>query len=568
MTMPVQASQLRNVDSRIIIETERSFAPPLSECCTALAGATAGDSTRFGRVFWEVRSSTIRSIWEFYLSSPQGNHNYASREMVILWEKERGQMQDLADNVKHLNHVAQNWRRGKPNWGKQGIAVSVVGQIPATFYTGEIYDCSCCALVPNRPEHLSALCVFVESGEYAKEVRKLDQKLIVTTATLLKVPFDLAHWQKVAAEKYPHGLPKPFSSGPTQWFFNGHPAGADQPLQVAVARLLGFQWPRQTGSSFPDCPALGPDGLESQADKDGIVCIPPVRGEASAADRLLNLLAAAYTSETSHHQPPGVSPRLSSSAYDPNRLMGTEQPDANALRLMERPMGGGRSNDVLNRLLADVGYAGKSLETWLRDGFFPQHLDIFHKRPFIWHVWDGLRDGFSALINYHKLDKKNLETLIYTYLGDWITRCEANDKDSGLTEDGEKTAAAKRLKRSLELILEGEAPYDIFVRWKPLHEQPIGWEPDINDGVRMNIRPFVSVPDVKTKGAGILRANPKIKWDKDRGKEPKRSKEEFPWFWGWDGKTTDFAGIGTEPTCERFNDCHYSLKAKKSAAGR
>ena len=79
---------------------------------------------------------------------------------------------------------------------------------------------------------------------------------------MVHISFDLAHWQKVAAEKYPDGLPKPFSSDPTQWLFNGHPAGADQPLHVAVARLLGYQWPRQTGSSFPDCPALGPDGLE------------------------------------------------------------------------------------------------------------------------------------------------------------------------------------------------------------------------------------------------------------------------------------------------------------------
>ena len=37
-------------------------------------------------------------------------------------------------------------------------------------------------------------------------------------------------------------------------------------------------------------------------------------------------------------------------------------------------------------------------------------------------------------------------------------------------------------KRRLEAILEGEPPYDIFVRWKSIHEQPIGWEPDINDG--------------------------------------------------------------------------------------
>ena len=41
------------------------------------------------------------------------------------------------------------------------------------------------------------------------------------------------------------------------------------------------------------------------------------------------------------------------------------------------------------------------------------------------------------------------------------------------------------------MILTGEKPYDIFVRWKPVNEQPIGRNSDLNDGVRMNIRPFV-----------------------------------------------------------------------------
>ena len=64
-------------------------------------------------------------------------------------------------------------------------------------------------------------------------------------------------------------------------------------------------------------------------------------------------------------------------------------------------------------------------------------------------------------------------------------------------------------------------PFDIFVRWKPVLEQPIGWEPDINDGVRLNIRPFMSedIPGGK-KGAGILRAKPGVHWRTDRGKEP------------------------------------------------
>ena len=70
-------------------------------------------------------------------------------------------------------------------------------------------------------------------------------------------------------------------------------------------------------------------------------------------------------------------------------------------------------------------------------------------------------------------------------------------------------------KSELEKILDGEPPYDIFVRWKPLHEQPIGWEPDLNDGVRLNIRPWLTATLRHTrkpkKGACILRVTPKIR---------------------------------------------------------
>ena len=56
-------------------------------------------------------------------------------------------------------------------------------------------------------------------------------------------------------------------------------------------------------------------------------------------------------------------------------------------------------------------------------------------------------------------------------------------------------------------------------------------------------RPFLLAKDVARTGAGILRFNPtSIKWTKDRGKEPVRPKEDFPWFWSWDEKTTDFQG--------------------------
>ena len=163
-----------------------------------------------------------------------------------------------------------------------------------------------------------------------------------------------------------------------------------------------------------------------------------------------------------------------------------------------------------------------------------QHCKVFHNRPFIWHIWDGRNDGFSALVNYHKLNKENLTKLIYTYLGDWIRMCEAKKKAGESGAEGLLSAALK-LKEKLELILEGEPPYDIFVRWKPLEEQPIGWDPDLNDGVRLNIRPFME--------ADVLRKKPNIKWGIDRGKNPPGS----PW-----GEI-------------RNNDKHLTLAEKRAA---
>ncbi len=101
------------------------------------------------------------------------------------------------------------------------------------------------------------------------------------------------------------------------------------------------------------------------------------------------------------------------------------------------------SSQVQAKLLASVDHAGKGLESWLREKFFTQHCKLFQNRPFIWHVWEGLRDGFSALLNYHRLDYKNLETLIYTYLGDWIKR-QKQDISSGVDGAQERLAALVR----------------------------------------------------------------------------------------------------------------------------
>src|SRR5208337_1707231 len=91
------------------------------------------------------------------------------------------------------------------------------------------------AVVPKKPSNLPAVWTFVDSPAFEESLRAIEQAVKINNATVGKVPFDVAHWQKVAAEKYPHGLPKPFSSDPTQWLFNGHPKGSDQPWRGCSA---------------------------------------------------------------------------------------------------------------------------------------------------------------------------------------------------------------------------------------------------------------------------------------------------------------------------------------------
>ena len=184
-------------------------------------------------------------------------------------------------------------------------------------------------------------------------------------------------------------------------------------------------------------------------------------------------------------------------------------------------------------------------------------VSCFKNRPFIWHIWDGRKDGFHALVNYHRLAgpegecRRTLESLTFAYLNEWIER-QRTDQGEGVPGADGRLAAALDLQEQLQRIRTGEPPCDIFVRWRPLHEQAIGWEPDINDGVRLNIRPFMRAQLRKggRAGAGILRWKPNISWKKDRGKEPEepRSSEDFPWFWGCPGGGSAAERTGFRPS--------------------
>ncbi|MEL0169781.1 MAG: N-6 DNA methylase [Pseudomonadaceae bacterium] len=520
-----QGRQLGNPDARISLELQDNDLALLNTFSECYQGLRTGEKERFIVLFWELDNR--RKQWDLFRNSNNAATAWGGMHELVLWESGSGQLHEFASERREMLHDMHE--SGNKAWGKKGVAINQMRQLKASYFTGEKFDGNVSVIFPKKENDLPALWCFCSSSDYNAVVRKIDQKLNVTNATLTKVPFDLSYWATVAEEQYPNGLPQPYTNDPTQWIYHGHPCGSviwdedskwtahgdlrvdETVLHVAVARLLGYRWPAELDPEMElaaeqrewvnRCQALA-----GFVDDDGIVCLPPVRGEKAADQRLEALLQAAY--------------------------------------------GDAWTTPLKNRLLDAVG--SKSLSLWLRDKFFEQHCKLFQHRPFIWHIWDGLKDGFSVLVNYHKLDKAGLERLIYTYLGDWIRTQQAGLANG---EDGaqERLAAAEALKKELEAILEGEKPYDIFVRWKPLAEQPIGWNPDLNDGVRLNIRPFLYARDVSKKGAGILRWAPNIKWTKDRGKDV----ESAPWY---------TLGLQyDEGEGARINDHHLSLAEKRVA---
>ncbi|MFM1793676.1 MAG: hypothetical protein RL642_61 [Bacteroidota bacterium] len=479
-----QKEQLGNPDARIVIELGAKN-KILEKIAKGVVGIQTGDFPQFGRFFWELIKT---KDWEYESSTTSNTEYYSGKSLIIYWQNFKG-------ILSMRQKTGESYVRGWAAFGKKGVLVSQTGNLSVSLYNGELFDNNVATIIPERQDDLPAIWCFCSSKDFNKEVRKIDQKLNVTNATLVKVPFDLEHWQKVALEKYPNGLPKPYSDDPTQWLFHGHPIKTENPLHVALARLLGYRWPTETDTEMELADEAreliqAVKAFDHLSDEDGIFCIPSVNAEQAGADRLRAYLQTVFGAEW--------------------------------------------NNNTITELLTKEGSSSSNLEEWLRKEFFAQHCKVFQNRPFIWHIWDGRNDGFAALVNYHKLDKENLSKLIYTYLGDWIRMCEAKKKNDESGAEGLLSAALK-LKEKLEAILHGEAPYDIFVRWKPLEQQPIGWEPDLNDGVRLNIRPFVE--------AGVLRNKFNVKWGVDRGKNPPGS----PW-----GEIRD-------------NDKHLTLAEKREA---
>ena len=173
--------------------------------------------------------------------------------------------------------------------------------------------------------------------------------------------------------------------------------------------------------------------------------------------------------------------------------------------------------EIANELKSTVkGYKrASSIGEWLDNIYFEYHASLYKKRPVIWHIASNQGSSpaaFGALCHYHKFDANRMAKLRAGYLRDAIEtfRREAalanrEERVEDRTEWQAKLEEAQALDRKLQAVQEGHrdgpeggnSDYRILTPWKSPEHRPKGWNPDIDDGVKVNIEPL--------QKAGVLR---------------------------------------------------------------
>jgi hypothetical protein len=170
--------------------------------------------------------------------------------------------------------------------------------------------------------------------------------------------------------------------------------------------------------------------------------------------------------------------------------------EARLRRRLERQFG----EQGAERSLAEFRqYVGRELGDWLRRDFFKRHVQQFKQRPIAWHLTSP-EGTFQAMLLYHRLSRGTLQALRTRYAGRLIERLRAEQDRARSRNDAAEAARlqgriedVEEFSRELQAIERGdELRHRVRCRWKgeEVEGRPGPYAPDIDDGVKVNIRPF------------------------------------------------------------------------------
>jgi hypothetical protein len=219
-------------------------------------------------------------------------------------------------------------------------------------------------------------------------------------------------------------------------------------VSVALILMLGYRWPEQDRHERETGSAIDP-GL---IDADGIIPLMRCDEQPVAAERIRILLEGRFGDE-----------------------------------------GAARSLEEFRT------WVGRDLADWLKRDWFRRHAQQFKQRPIAWHLTSP-HGTFQAIVLYHCLSRDALRRLRDVYAGALVKRLKGELQRAEQRGDSRNSEElrfhiedAEEFRDRVLAIEEGrELRNRIRCRWKYEERdgRPGPYAPDLDDGVKVNIRPF------------------------------------------------------------------------------
>ncbi|HYT79482.1 MAG TPA: BREX-1 system adenine-specific DNA-methyltransferase PglX [Actinomycetota bacterium] len=256
--------------------------------------------------------------------------------------------------------------------------------------------------------------------------------------------------------------------------------------------------------------------LEEMREQEGLVSPPELRRafEDYVSATILRLLGYRWPEQDAYEAEHGriIDPGL----VDPDGIIAlvrcTEDPTATE-RVRMRMEHQFDEEGTARSLQEFRTWVGKDLDDWLKREFFRRHIQQFKQRPIAWH-FTSPEGTFQAFVLYHKLSRETLERLRTKYAGGLINRLRAERERAQEWKDTNRVREldlqiedVEEFRSRVRAIIEGrEFRYQIRCRWKGEEKEgrPGPYAPDLDDGVKVNIRPF--------QEAGLLEREVIKKW--------------------------------------------------------
>jgi len=255
--------------------------------------------------------------------------------------------------------------------------------------------------------------------------------------------------------------------------------------------------------------------LQEMYQEEGLVCPPELKRQMEdyASVSLLRLLGYRWPEQNRHEAEHGsiIDPDLvDDDGIIPLVPCGNHRTAEELIRIrLERDFGEEGAEHSLKEFRQ---WVGRDLGDWLRREFFKRHVQQFKQRPIAWHLVSPNRT-FEAFLLYHKLSRETLQRLRAQYAGGVIERLRADQERARTRGSGDEVTQlqlqiedVEEFRSRIEKIERGdELKYRIRCRWKGEEAtgRPGPYAPDIDDGVKVNIRPF--------QEAGVLAVKQVIK---------------------------------------------------------